>query len=167
MGSPVSPGMINVVVEEFETRSLSHLRVQPRRWFPYVGDTFVICQNDISYICFPIHQVHRENEKSGCLVFLDSLVTKDHGDSVYGPQSTGSPSTYIGANIFITSSNGTQKFSVFLRWWRGHTPPHQQQRTRGRTTMCLRQMLMAKGCCWVFLTHTTTSFWPYTTQERH
>ena len=80
MGSPLSPIVANIFMEEFETSALQHATHQPKLWHRYVDDTFIIWQhskqqldnffqhlnNQHSNIKFTM-----ETEDQGSLPFLD------------------------------------------------------------------------------------------------
>jgi retron-type reverse transcriptase len=42
MGLPISPGIANFFMEEFEERALNQATLKPTCWYRYVDDTFVI-----------------------------------------------------------------------------------------------------------------------------
>ena len=84
MGSPVSAVIANMVMEDLEERTIPALLVQPRVWFRYVDDTFVICHSDeVGIIHEAINKTFSsinftiEEEKNGALPFLDTLVARD------------------------------------------------------------------------------------------
>jgi hypothetical protein len=45
MGSPLSPVIANFYMEEYEKAALESALLNPRCWFRYVDDTFVIWQH--------------------------------------------------------------------------------------------------------------------------
>ena len=81
MGSPISPGVANLAMEDFEEKALDSASTKPHVWYHYVDDTFTILheytiqeftehinsQNE--HIKFSI-----EAEQDGHLPFLDTLV---------------------------------------------------------------------------------------------
>ena len=85
MGSPLSPIVANIFMEEFETSALQQATHQPKLWLRYVDDTFIIWQhskqqldnffqhlnNQHSNIKFTM-----ETEDQGSLPFLDVHITK-------------------------------------------------------------------------------------------
>ena len=86
MGSPVSPVVANLCMEEIEELAHSQSTLPPKKWFRFVDDTFSIIKkyaltsffnllNSIdTHIKFTI-----EHESDGKLSFLDVLVTRNHG----------------------------------------------------------------------------------------
>ncbi len=83
MGSPVSPLVANLFMEDFEERALSSYPHPPRFWGRYVDDTFVIIEkehiipftNHINSLHPAIHFT-TENESEGQLPMLDVMVKK-------------------------------------------------------------------------------------------
>ncbi len=89
MGSPVSPIVANVFMEDFEQRAISSSPVQPAFWGRYVDDTLVIINTaDIDTFTAHINQVHPsikftiEREDQGTLPMLDVLTTRKEDGSL-------------------------------------------------------------------------------------
>ena len=82
MGSPISPLIANIFMEEFEVKALQSCPNPPSMWLRFVDDTFVINQAELSqdllqhintqdsHIQFTV-----EPTQQGSLPFLDTLVT--------------------------------------------------------------------------------------------
>ena len=85
MGSPVSPVVANLCMEEIEETAIDSAPVPPKIWKHYVDDSFcVIKKNAVSsfhdsmnsidpHISFTI-----EHESNGQLPFLDTLISRDN-----------------------------------------------------------------------------------------
>ena len=83
MGSPISPLIVNLYVEEFEVKTFSTYPHPPSLWLRFVDDTFVITKlehsqpilhhinNQDPHIQFTVEQPKQQ----GSLLFLDTLVT--------------------------------------------------------------------------------------------
>ena len=86
MGSPVSPVVANLCMEEIEKRAINTTTVSPKFWKRYVDDSFCIIKSDAvasfhdslnsidQHISFTI-----EHESNGQLPFLDTLISRDNG----------------------------------------------------------------------------------------
>ena len=95
MGSPLSPVVANIFMEEFENEALQEAGSKPRLWLRYVDDTFVIWSQgrdqleDFLSFLNGRHgniQFTMEEETDGSIPFLDVLVKKNRGSlstSVY------------------------------------------------------------------------------------
>ena len=85
MGSPVSPIVANLFMEDFEQKALSSFHTPLKYWGRYVDDTMVIIdKNFIDEFTDHINNQHPtikftiEKESDGSLPMLDVLVTGDH-----------------------------------------------------------------------------------------
>ena len=85
MGSPLSPVIANLFMEEFENSVLTSYEKKPTLWIRYVDDTFVIWphgEHELENFLRHLNNQHdsikftMEVEKDGVLPFLDVLVTK-------------------------------------------------------------------------------------------
>ena len=82
MGSPISPLIANILMEEFEVKALQSCPNPPSMWLRFVDDTFVINQAEYSQDLLqhintqdPHIQFTVEPTQQGSLPFLDTLVT--------------------------------------------------------------------------------------------
>ena len=84
MGSPVSPIVANLVMEDIERKALdSFQKSPPRIWKRYVDDTFVIVNRKVASEFFQhINSIEtsiqftREDETDGGIAFLDVRVSR-------------------------------------------------------------------------------------------
>ncbi|XP_046400913.1 uncharacterized protein LOC124167151 [Ischnura elegans] len=96
MGSPLSPAIANLFMEDFEEKALQSASLRPRYFFRYVDDTFVIWQhgrNTLDDFLSHMNQQHpnikftMEEENNNCIPFLDILIQRKPdgtlGHSVY------------------------------------------------------------------------------------
>ena len=85
MGSPLSPIIANLFMEDLENSALTSALLKPNLWIRYVDDTFVVWSHGVDNL----HHFHghlnqqspsikftREDEKQNRIAFLDVLVTR-------------------------------------------------------------------------------------------
>ena len=83
MGSPISPLVANLFMEDFKARALSISPNPPSIWLRYVDDTFVVQKKEHSQQClthrnsliFQIQFTTEASNQQGSLPFLDTLVS--------------------------------------------------------------------------------------------
>ncbi|KAK5643153.1 hypothetical protein RI129_006998 [Pyrocoelia pectoralis] len=91
MGPPLSPVVANIFMESFESIALESFHLQPKVWYRYVDDTFVIWP--YGHEALLEFQDHLNNqhpdikftmkvEAIGSLPFLDVLVTRHVNGSI-------------------------------------------------------------------------------------
>ena len=94
MGSPVSPVVTNLYMQDFKHRTLTSAVNSPRLWKRYVDDTFFILQQSqkekflqhINSVDPSINFTTEEPRQDGSVPFLDTLVT---------PQEDGTQTTSV------------------------------------------------------------------------
>ena len=90
MGSPISPIVANLFMEEFEVRAIQTAKNPPKMWKRYVDDTSVILSSankeeffhHINNIDPRIQFTSEESKPDGSIPFLDCLVTPQADDSI-------------------------------------------------------------------------------------
>jgi hypothetical protein len=91
MGSPLSPVIANLFMDDFETKALESAPLKPRCWYRYVDDTFVIWQHGmvkLQEFLLHLNNIHEkikftmELESDQKLPFLDVLVYRKHDGSL-------------------------------------------------------------------------------------
>ena len=85
MGSPLSPIVANLFMEDLETKALATAPSSPKIWKRFVDDTFTIIQNadkdafldHIKSIDSNIHFTYEDPKEDGFMPFLDMLITPE------------------------------------------------------------------------------------------
>ena len=83
MGSPISPIVANLFMEDLETKALTTAPTPPTLWKRFVDDTFIIIQRShkdsflqhLNTIDDNIHFTCEEADEDGSIAFLDMLIT--------------------------------------------------------------------------------------------
>ena len=121
MGSPISPIVANLFMEDLEVKALSTAPTPPTLWKRFVDDTFIIIINRSSKESFlkhlnsvddSIHFTCEEPNEDGSIAFLDMLITPDENGrlntSVYRKEThKTSISTWIATILYPLS----------IVWW--------------------------------------------------
>ncbi len=86
MGSPVSPIVANLCMEEIEELAFNRTDTPPKKWFRFVDDVFsIIKKHAITNFYNLLNSIDPhinftfEQEQNGQLSFLDTLVTRNNG----------------------------------------------------------------------------------------
>ena len=90
MGSPLSPIVANIYMENFEIEAITSAPNAPQFWKRYVDDTFTILQSStkdeflehLNSIDQQIQFTAEEQREDGAMPFLDILVTPRRDDSL-------------------------------------------------------------------------------------
>ena len=88
MGSPVSPIVANLCVEEIKQSAISASFVAPKVWKRYINNSFCIKKDEISAFHNMLNSLDPhtsfsiEHESNGQIPFLDTLVSC-HSDTIY------------------------------------------------------------------------------------
>ncbi|XP_071479910.1 uncharacterized protein [Diadema antillarum] len=84
-GSPLSPIVGNLIMEDFEKTTLQTATLRPMVWLRYVGDTFVVWQHGAEEIINFLQHLNSqrpsikftmEMENQGAIPFLDTKITR-------------------------------------------------------------------------------------------
>ena len=86
MGSPISPIVANLFMEDLEVKALSTAPTPPTLWKRFVDDTFIIIKKSskksflehLNSVDDNIHFTCEEPNEDGSIAFLDMLITPDH-----------------------------------------------------------------------------------------
>ena len=89
MGSPVSPIIANLFMENFEEKAISSFHTAPRYWGRYVDDTMVIIdRSQVDNFTQHLNSVHNsikftiEHENNNSIAMLDTLITRNPNGSL-------------------------------------------------------------------------------------
>lgn len=91
MGSPLSPVVADIFMEEFEQKALESTRLKPKLWLRYVDDVLVIWphgEKRLRRFLKHLNSQHDaikftlEEEKDGRLPFLDTLLTRKEDGTI-------------------------------------------------------------------------------------
>ncbi|XP_046406340.1 uncharacterized protein LOC124171241 [Ischnura elegans] len=120
MGSPLSPVMANLFMEDFEAKAIETYQKKPKLWLRYVNDTFVVWPHgaeELDKSLCHLNQQHpriqftMEKEEDGKLAFLDVLV-KRKGDGRLGHAVYRKPTHTDRYLMAISHHHPAQKASV-------------------------------------------------------
>ena len=86
MGSPISPIVASLFMEDLEVKALSTAPIPPTLWKRFVDDTFIIIKKSskesflqhLNSVDDNIHFTCEEPNEDGSIAFLDMLITPDH-----------------------------------------------------------------------------------------
>ena len=85
MGSPVSPVVANLCMEEIEEQAINSAATPPKIWKRYVDDCYTIIKKDaVNAFHETLNSIDPdilftiEHENNGKLVFLDIITTRHH-----------------------------------------------------------------------------------------
>ena len=116
MGSPISPLIANLFMEEFEVKNLNSCPPPPSLWLRFVNDAFVITKAEhrqplLQYINNQdphIQSTVEEPTKQGTLPFLETLVTIESNNifstTVYRKPSHTDQYLHLESNHHITAN---------------------------------------------------------------
>ena len=89
MGSPVSPIVSNLFMEEIEEKALNETTTPPKIWKRFVDDIFSIIKKDaVSAFHHELNNIDPdidftiELEKEGQIPFLDTLVSRNNDGTI-------------------------------------------------------------------------------------
>ena len=85
MGSPLSPIVTNLFMEDFETKALASAQFRTKKWKTFVDDTYVIWSHRSEKQDRFLNHINSQSdsikftmevEENGCLPFLDILLSR-------------------------------------------------------------------------------------------
>ena len=91
MGSPISPIVANLYMEDFEIKAINTAEHPPRIWKRYVDDTSVVIETEkkegfqehINSVDPHIHFTPEDAKADGSVPFLDTIVMPQPGNSLF------------------------------------------------------------------------------------
>ena len=85
MGSPVSPIIANIFMENFERKAISSFHTPPRYWGRYVDDTMLIIdKSEVDNFTRHLNSIHEsikftvEHETNNSIAMLDTLISRNN-----------------------------------------------------------------------------------------
>jgi len=91
MGSPLSPIIANLFMEDFETRTIESFPLKPKLWKRFVDDTFIIWPHGKEKIIIFLQHLNNQSnsinftmamEENGSLPFLNILINRNQDGTI-------------------------------------------------------------------------------------